>query len=86
MQGMAEGLGDTAMLDGNQEMFGCTASATGAHQNVQGRQIAKTTFSDNDYIELNVYNLFYWVVPRFSARTPVLWSLGFSKPAQHIDV
>ena len=30
MQGMAEGSGDTAMLVGNQEMFGCTA--TGAHQ------------------------------------------------------
>ena len=31
MQGMAEGSGDTVMLVGNQEMFGCTA--TGAHQN-----------------------------------------------------
>ena len=31
MQGMAEGSGDTAMLVGNQEMFGCTV--TDAHQN-----------------------------------------------------
>ena len=31
MQGMAEGPGDTAMLVGNQEMFGCTV--TDAHQN-----------------------------------------------------
>ena len=31
MQGMAEGMGGAALLDENQEMFGCTA--TGAHQN-----------------------------------------------------
>ena len=32
MQSMAEGAGGTALLDQNQEMFGCTS--TGAHQKI----------------------------------------------------